>query len=131
MTKVFKVTVSAEAKAHMDQWIEKANDGFDSGIVDAAAVVSQLILELKDERIGEFRNKSFDLRRMFKSLLDKGPEELSIDEVIGRLNQVKDLEQGELSLPKPRRRPRTRARGGATKNLSTDKSSHQAGRVGE
>ena len=131
MTKVFKVTVSAEAKAHMDQWIEKANDGFDSGIVDAAAVVSQLILELKDERIEEFRNKSFDLRRMFKSLLDKGPEELSIDEVIGRLNQVKDLEQGELSLPKPKRRPRTRTRGGATKNLSVDKSSHQGGRVGE
>ena len=131
MTKVFKVTVSAEAKAHMDQWIEKANDGFDSGIVDAAAVVSQLILELKDERIGEFRNKSFDLRRMFKSLLDKGPEELSIDEVIGRLNQVKDLEQGELSLPKLKRRPRARAKGGVTKSPQSHSSSHQGGLSGE
>lgn len=105
MSKVFKISISAGAKEHLDQWLAKANEGFDAGIVDGPLVVSELILGLDESRIEEFQKKSFDVKKLLKNMLERSEDELDVSHLIERLNEAKNAEITSHGL-KPRVRKR-------------------------
>ncbi len=105
MSKIFKISISKGAKDHLDQWLLKANESFDAGIVDAPLVVSELLLELDVTRIEEFQKKSFDVKRLLKNMLEKPDEEIDVSQLIERLNEAKGT-KGSTHGPKIRKRLR-------------------------